>query len=155
MPQPPYIAVVLEGGLIQTVITEHWPGQLPQPRVVVVDYDKEGALDEDLTEFSIGNEILEALCHLEVPTPFEAFDKPALSPLAVLTALGETDDEPPTKSPLSIARSVRQSIVDLDQRLTQQELPPTGDDYNQLYVLANCGLIEVLKAMGDPTDFGD
>ena len=155
MPQPPYIAIVIEGGLIQTIITEHWPNQLPLPRIVVVDYDKEGALDEELTEFSLGNEILEALCHVEVPTPFEAFDRPALSPLAVLTALGETDDESPTQSPLSIARSVRQSIVDLDQRLTQQEQPPTGDDYNQLYVLANCGLIEVLKALGDPTDFGD
>ncbi|MGU1062138.1 hypothetical protein ACSEPQ_04590 [Pseudomonas aeruginosa] len=155
MPQPPYIAVVIEGGLIQTVITEHWPSQLPPPRIVVVDYDKEGALDAELTEFSIGDEILEALCHIEVPTPFEAFDKPALSPHAVLTALGEAEDESPVQSPLYIARSLRQSIIDLDQQLMQQEQPPTGDDYNQLYVLANCGLIEVLKALGDPSDFAD
>ncbi|MGK8436742.1 hypothetical protein ACRS3X_05200 [Ectopseudomonas hydrolytica] len=151
---PPYIAIVIEGGVIQDVITEHWPSQLPRPRIVVVDYDKDGARDDELIEFSIGDEILEALCHVEVPTPFEAFDKPTLSPLAVLTALGETNDKSPAESPLSIARSVHQSIVDLDQQRMQQEQPPTGDDYNQLYVLANCGLIEVLKALGDPTDFG-
>ena len=69
MPQPPYIAVVIEGGLIQTVITEHWPSQLPQPRIVVVDYDKEGS-DDELTQFSIGDEIMEALCHIEVPSSF-------------------------------------------------------------------------------------
>nr|WP_260678976.1 hypothetical protein [Pseudomonas mendocina] len=31
MPQPPYIAIVIEGGLIQTVITEHWPCQRKRP----------------------------------------------------------------------------------------------------------------------------
>ncbi|WP_313024531.1 hypothetical protein [Pseudomonas lopnurensis] len=65
MSLPPYIAVVIDGGVIQTVITEHWPSQLPQPRIVVVDYDKDGARDDELTEFSIGDEILEALCHIE------------------------------------------------------------------------------------------
>lgn len=155
MPQAPCIAVVVEGGLIQTVITEGWPNDLPRPRIVVVDYDKDGALDDELTEFSIGDEILEALCHVEVPTPFETFDKPALSPRAVLTALGEDQEELIAEVPLSIARSVRQSIVELDQQITQREQAPTGDDYNQLYVLANCGLINVLKALGDPTDFGE
>lgn len=155
MSLPPYIAVVIDGGVIQTVITEHWPSQLPQPRIVVVDYDKDGARDDELTEFSIGDEILEALCHIEVPTPLEAFDKPALSPHAVAAALGEADEASTAESPLSVARSVRQSIVELDQQLMQQEQPPTGDDYNHLYVLANCGLIDVLKALGDPTDFGE
>lgn len=155
MPHAPYIAVVVEGGIIQTVITEHWPSDLPRPRIVVVDYDKDGARDDELTEFSIGDEILEALCHIEVPTPFETFDKPALSPRAVLAALGESQVEPAGESPLSIARSVRRSIVELDQQLMQQEQAPTGDDYNQLYVLTNGGLIDVLKALGDPTDFGN
>ncbi|MGP3790498.1 hypothetical protein [Pseudomonas sp. B392_1p] len=155
MPQAPYIAVVVEGGVIQTVITEHWPSDLPRPRIVVVDYDKDGAGKNELTEFCIGDEILEALCHVEVPTPFEAFDKPALSPRAVLTALGEAQEDPAGQSPLSIARSVRQSVIELDQQLMQQEQAPTGDDYNQLYVLANSGLINVLKALGAPTDFGE
>lgn len=155
MPQAPCIAVVVEGGLIQTVITEDWPSALPRPQIVVVDYDKEGALDDELTEFAIGDEILEALCHIEAPTPFEDFDTPALSPRAVLTALGEAGDQSAAESPLSIARSVRQSIVELDQQLMQHELAPTGGDYNALYQLANGGLIEVLKALGDPTDFGE
>ena len=154
MPQPPYIAVVIEGGLIQTVITEHWPSQLPPPRIVVVDYDKEGS-DDELTQFSIGDEIMEALCHIEVPSSFESFDKPSLSPRAVLTALGEPENEPPAESPLSIAQAVRKSIIDMDQQLMRQELPPTGDDYNQLYVLASNGLIDVLKALGDSSDFGE
>ncbi|WP_313024528.1 hypothetical protein [Pseudomonas lopnurensis] len=80
---------------------------------------------------------------------------PALSPHAVAAALGEADEASTAESPLSVARSVRQSIVELDQQLMQQEQPPTGDDYNHLYVLANCGLIDVLKALGDPTDFGE
>ncbi|HCE6397608.1 hypothetical protein OGV25_21095 [Pseudomonas sp. P1B16] len=152
MSQPPYIAVVIEGGLIQTVITEHWPNQLPPPRIVVVDYDKEGS-DDELTQFSIGDEIMEALCHIEVPSSFEAFDKPSLSPRVVLTALGEPEYEPVAESPLSIAQAVRQSIIDLDQQLMQQEQPPTGDDYKQLYVLASNGLIDVLKALGDSSVF--
>ena len=30
-----------------------------------------------------------------------------------------------------------------------------GETPNALYVLANCGLIELLKSLGDPTDFGE
>jgi len=59
------------------------------------------------------------------------------------------------ESPLETAQSVRQSILDLDAQINASEQAPTGDDYNHLYVLANCGLIDVLKAMGDTTDFGD
>lgn len=57
--------------------------------------------------------------------------------------------------PLALARRVRQNILDLDAQLNQSEQSPTGDDYNHLYILANCGLIDVLKALGDTTDFGD
>ncbi|MGU2315866.1 hypothetical protein ACSEV1_27395 [Pseudomonas aeruginosa] len=50
---------------------------------------------------------------------------------------------------------MRQNILDLEAQLNQSEQSPTGDDYNHLYILANCGLIDVLKALGDTTDFGD
>lgn len=40
-------------------------------------------------------------------------------------------------------------------RLDRLEQAPTGDDYNALYQLANGGLIDLLKTLGDPTDFGD
>ena len=48
-------------------------------------------------------------------------------------------------------QAARRIVADLNDA----EQAPTGDDYNQLYVLANCGLIEVQKALGDTTDFGD
>lgn len=91
MSQVPCIAIIIEGGIVQTTLIEHWPAQLPSPRIVVVDYDKEGAADDELTEFIIGNEVVTALCHVEVPSAYESFDRPALSPLAVLAALEETE----------------------------------------------------------------
>jgi hypothetical protein len=33
MSQSPYIAVVLEGGLVQTIILEAWPPAVPLPRL--------------------------------------------------------------------------------------------------------------------------
>ena len=83
----PCIAVVIENGVVQTILIEGWPDQFPLPRIVVVDFDKEGADESELTEFVIGNEIVEALCHVEVPSVYESFDKPALSPRTVLVAL--------------------------------------------------------------------
>ena len=86
----PCIAVVIEGGVVQTILIEGWPDQFRLPRIVVVDYDKEGADESELTAFAIGNEIVEALCHVEVPSVYESFDKPALSPCMVLAALEDT-----------------------------------------------------------------
>ena len=86
------IAIVIEGGLVQTTLIERWPDQLPLPRIVVVDYDKDGADETELTEFAIGNEVVEALCHVEVPSVYESFDQPALSPCTVLAALEDTGD---------------------------------------------------------------
>ena len=86
----PCIAVVIEGGVVQTILIEGWPDQFRLPRIVVVDYDKEGADESELTAFAIGNEIVEALCHVEVPSVYESFDTPALSPCMVLAALEDT-----------------------------------------------------------------
>lgn len=91
MSQVPCIAVVIEGGLVQTTLIEDWPGDRPPPHIVIVDYDKDGAADEELTEFVIGNEVVAALCHVEVPSAYESFDRPALSPRAVLAALEEAE----------------------------------------------------------------
>jgi len=75
MSKIPYISVVIEGGLVQTTLIERWPDQLPLPRIVVVDYDKDGADETEFTEFAIGNEVVEALCHVEVPGVYESFHK--------------------------------------------------------------------------------
>ncbi|MDR3220766.1 MAG: hypothetical protein LBU46_01980 [Candidatus Accumulibacter sp.] len=91
MSQTSYLAVVLEGGQVQSVILQEWPARIPQPRVVVVDYDIECADEEDLTHFSIGAVPMIALCHSEIPDVYETF-KRALSPKAVLEALGEPVD---------------------------------------------------------------
>ena len=154
MSRIPSIAIVLEGGLVQTVIVQDWSGAIPHPRIVIVDYDTEGADDDEITQFSIGSEQTEAVCRIETPEVYESL-KDALSPKAVLTALGATDDGEKPSPALVLAREVRQSILDLDARLDRLEQVPTGDDYNALYQLANGGLIDLLKALGDPTDFGD
>lgn len=147
----PSFAVVLEGGLVQAIVAQDWPTHLPLPAFAVVDYDAEGAADDEITR--VGDAGAEAVCRSEVPSVFEAIPG-ALSPRAVLAALGEPVADK-TPEPLALARSVRQGILDLDARLMAAEQAPAGDDYNELYVLANCGLIDVLKLLGDPTDFGD
>ncbi|HHX1076922.1 TPA: hypothetical protein ACU6G1_000451 [Pseudomonas aeruginosa] len=153
MPRNPSFAVVLEGGLVQAILVQDWPAHLSLPPFVVVDYDTEGADDDEITRFPIGDSEAEAVCRGESPTVHEALAD-SLSPRAVLAALDEpvVDDGP---DPLAIARSVRQDILDLDAMLNTAEQPPSGEDYNHLYVLANCGLIDVLKALGDTTDFGE
>lgn len=148
------LAVVLEGGLVQAVLVQDWPAQIPLPRIAVVDYDTEGADPDEITHFTIGDKPEEAVCRGEMPQVYESLTD-ALSPRTVLAALGEIADDENAETPLAVARSVRQSILELDIQLNDAEQAPTGDDYNQLYVLANCGLIDVLKAMGDPTDFGE
>ena len=86
--QIPSIAIVIEGGLVQTTLVEGWPSQVPLPQIVIVDYDDDWATEDELTTFTIGNEVVDALCHLEIPQAYESFKTPALSPCAVLTALG-------------------------------------------------------------------
>lgn len=154
-PSPfPSFAVVLEGGLVQTILVQDWPPYSPLPQIAIVDYDIEGADADEITRFPIGSTQEEAVCRVELPTRYESLPD-ALSPRAVLSALGAAVVNDAVDSPLAVARSVRQSILELDAQLNDAEQAPTGDDYNHLYVLANCGLIEVLKAMGDFTNFGE
>lgn len=153
MSRNPSFAVVLEGGLVQAILVQDWPSYLPLPPFAVVDYDTEGADDDEITRFPIGDSETEAVCRHEVPTEHEKLVD-SLSPQAVLKAIGVTDDGQ-KQSPMEIAHRVRQEILDLDAEINASERPPTGEDYNALYVLANCGLIEVLKSQGDPCTFGE
>lgn len=152
-PQPSF-AVVLEGGLVQTILVQDWPPYSPLPQMAVVDYDTEDVAADEITRFPIGTAEEEAVCRAITPVRSESRSG-ALSPKDVLTALGEATGSDAVDAPLAIARSVRQSILELDAQINEAEEAPTGDDYNHLYVLASCGLIEVLKAMGDFTDFGE
>jgi len=152
-PQPSF-AVVLEGGLVQSILVQDWPPYAPLPQIAIVDYDTEGADLSEITRFPIGSAQEEAVCRADAPTRYESLPD-ALSPKAVLAALGAAAEADAAESPLAIAQAVRKSILELDAQLNDAEQAPTGDDYNHLYVLANCGLIEVLKAMGDFSDFGE
>ncbi|MGE0278280.1 MAG: hypothetical protein AB7R40_23030 [Nitrospiraceae bacterium] len=87
MSKIPCIAVIIEGGIVQETLIENWPDQQPLPLVVVVDYDTDGADETSLTEFAIGDDVVEAICYADVPNVYETFDRPALSPSAVLSAL--------------------------------------------------------------------
>jgi len=85
------MAIVLEGGLVQDVILQDWPSHIPLPRIVVVDYDTDSA---EITRFPFGDEIAEAVCHIEIPVIYESRDK-ALSPntvLAILDGAGDLTD---------------------------------------------------------------
>lgn len=149
MPQPPTIAVAIEGGLIQGTLIEGWPAHQPLPHLVVVDYDTEGVGDDELTAFSIGDEIVEAVCRVERPSVYEAFDTPALSPRAVLAALGAPIDAEPSALPIAAARALRRHIQDLEDLINLHERPPDGGDYTRLYVLAVGGLTDILMALGN------
>jgi hypothetical protein len=109
MSQIPSLAVVLEGGLVRSTLVQGWPDSVPLPRIVIVDYDIDGADEDDLMHFSIGNSPTTARCHSEIPGRYEDFST-ALSPKDVLAALGETVDagppEPRGKTP------VEQSLTD-------------------------------------------
>ena len=145
MSRNPAMAVVIEGGLVQTIIIQAWPAEIPLPRIVIVDYDIEGTSDDEITRFSIGSDPAEAFCRGEVPQVYEALAD-ALSPKVVLAALGDVLDGDVRDSPLAIARTLRERIVELDAQLSR----PTGDDYRRLYELTRRGLIDLLTALGDP-----
>jgi hypothetical protein len=100
MPQTPSLAVVIEGGLVQTVLVQDWPAWLPLPRIAVVDYDTEGAEDDEVTRFPITGETMEARCHSATPEVFEHATT-ALSPRAILAALGEAVDNGEARLPLA------------------------------------------------------
>jgi len=152
-PQPSF-AVLLEGGLVRSLLVQDWPPYRPLPQMAIVDYDTEDADPSEITRFPIGSAQEEAVCRADTPTRYESLPD-ALSPRAVLAALGAPAEAEAAESPLAIAQAVRKSILELDAQLNDAEQAPTGDDCNHLYVLANCGLIEVLKAMGNFSDFGE
>jgi hypothetical protein len=108
MSQTPSLAVVVEGGLVRTIIVQDWPASLPLPRIAVVDYDTEGAEDDRLTRFSLAGETLEALCYSETPEVYEPSAK-VLSPRALLAAIGEAVDDGQARLPLTPAPSIERS----------------------------------------------
>lgn len=150
MSQAPYIAVVLDGGLVQTIIVEAWPPVMPLPCIVIVDYDIDDADDDELTVFTIGTDEYEAYCRCVEPIVYESLDT-ALSPRNLLTDSDDEANASTVSSPLAVARALRKRILELDGQLNDQVRVPTADDYHRLYALANDGLIDVLKALGDPT----
>jgi hypothetical protein len=93
MSQVPSLAVVVDGGLVQYVTVQDWPASLPLPRIAVVDYDVDGADEDELIRIPIAGITLEARCHSETPVVVESSTK-ALSPRAILAALDATDDGP-------------------------------------------------------------
>lgn len=150
MPQTPLLAIVLEGGLIQWLITEAWPVQLALPRILIVDYDTEDASASEITTFKIGDLPVKALCRVANPVVSESYEN-FLSPSVVLAAMGQPVDVVQSASPLALARELRSRIQALDGELNRNERPPTGDDYNRLLAIVNGWLIDILGALGEPT----
>jgi hypothetical protein len=87
----PSLAVVIEGGLVQSVIVQDWPKSVPRPRVAIVDYDTDGANEDDLLRFTIGSTPAQALCHSEMVEVYESF-REALSPRDLLDALDDSQN---------------------------------------------------------------
>lgn len=151
MSQPPFLAIVIEGGMVQWLVAEAWPGHLPLPRIVIVDHDTDGVDDDAITTFTIGQETVRAVCSATTPAVAESYEE-FLSPKAVLAALGEPVDGGPSPSPVLLTRELRSRIQALDGELDRNERPPTGDDYNRLHAIVNGWLIDILKALGDRPD---
>lgn len=59
------------------------------------------------------------------------------------------------KAARKAAHELRDEIVKNDTAREEKQEIATCFDYNDLYVRTNSGLIEVLKLLGDNTDFGD
>jgi len=149
MSRTPSIAVVLDGGLVQACIVEDWPAHFLPPLVAVVDYDTEGADAEELTQFTIGNKVVEAFCRGETPVVYAGEDD-VLSPNVVLAAIGEPVDDEDERSPLELVHELRKSMVETDELMIRNDQAPTGQDYNDLHQLVHESLIELLRAMGQP-----
>jgi len=151
MPQPPSLAIVLEGGNIQWLIAEDWPAGLAPLRIVIIDYDTEDYRDDELTRFTISDHEVKAACKAATPVVSESFEK-FLSPKAVLAAMGQPVEAEPTSSPLALARVMRAKIQEIDDELNRNERSPTGDDYNRLYAVTNGWLIDILQVLGAEPD---
>ena len=134
---------------IDAVILEGWPADVRKPRIVVLDYAGNDVPDEYVLHVSSGTPNTGLTGREVFPVEYGP-DCRYPSPAEVLSML---DAPKPAGKPsaLSIARNVHQSILNLDARLDRLEQAPTGDDYNRLYQLANGGLLDLLKALGDPS----
>lgn len=143
------IGLLVTDDNIDAVILEGWPAGVPKPRIVVFDYAGNDVLDEYVLHVSTGAPNAGLTGREVFPVEYGP-DCRYPSPAEILSVL---DARKPADKPsaLSIARGVHQSILELDARLDRLEQAPTGDDYNRLYQLANGGLIDLLKALGDPS----
>lgn len=143
------IGLLVTNDDIDAVILEGWPDGVPKPRMVVFDYAGNDVLDEYVLRVSTGAPNA-GLTGREVFAVEYGPDCRYPSPAEILSVL---DARKPADKPsaLSIARGVHQSILELDARLDRLEQAPTGDDYNRLYQLANGGLLDLLKTLGDPS----
>ncbi|MFT3803480.1 MAG: hypothetical protein QM766_19990 [Burkholderiaceae bacterium] len=108
-------------------MSKDWPNPIHLPRIAIVDYDTEGADDDEITRFSIGDDPAEAVCRFEMPGSVRIPPGCAVAKCR-LAALGATDDGEKPSPALVLAREVRQSILDLDARLGRLEQVPTGDE---------------------------
>lgn len=148
MPQAPLLAIVVDRGLIQWLITEAWPVQIPQPRIVIVDYDIEDASPSEVTTFSIGDLKVNAMCRMAKPIPAESYEN-FLSPRAVLSAMGRPVDGESTPSPIMLAREMHRRVQAVHSELERHERSPTGDDYDRLHAIVSGWLIDILGVLED------
>ena len=143
------IGLLMTNDDIDAVILEGWPNGVPKPRTVVFDYAGNDVLDEYVLRVSTGAPNAGLTGREMFPVEYGPECRYP-SPAEILSVL---DARKPADKPsaLSIARCVHQSILELDARLDRLKQTPTGDGYNRLYQLANGGLIDLLKALGDPS----
>lgn len=149
----PAIGLLVHDDDVEAVVLEGWPEGVPPPRFVVFDFAGPDVSDKYVLHVSSGTPNAGLVSHELLPVSYQiGSDHP--SPNEILSLLDERKHAGDT-TPLQIARALRQSILNLDGKLNRLERAPTGDEYNHLYALASDGLIQLLKALGDPTDFGD
>lgn len=67
MDLPMQIAVVLEGGMVQSTHVANLPEGQDPPDILVIDYDTEGASEEDITTFEIDGDDHQAICSTHIP----------------------------------------------------------------------------------------
>lgn len=82
------IAIVIEGGSVQSIVLQGYPKEFSPPHFVVVDYDTKDASSENLIRFAIDGKTVEAICGHRIPEVYEEFTSgKALSPNDIRSAI--------------------------------------------------------------------
>jgi ferredoxin len=122
------IAIVIEGGGVQSIVIQGHPKEMKPPHFVVVDYDIKDANPDELIRFALGGDTAEACCSHRIPDVFEEFPSgKALNPTEVRLAI---DNQQFRQDACTQVRDLIAAIKRTDRE--SKDMPLHGTDYENL-----------------------